>query len=82
MDEEEYIELQNLLTKYRVHCMKKFGDMRLSAENRHGYLLQIRHIDHLRSKMDMTVKVKKGDKKNELSKNDKKKSRKNSTKRV
>ena len=53
MNEEEYFIMQELLTKYRVFCMKQFGDV--SNPKRHSYVLQIRHIDYLRNKIELCV---------------------------
>ena len=34
MDEEEYIQLQTLLAKFRVVAMKEFGDRKYSNKNK------------------------------------------------
>ena len=51
MNEKEYFIMQDLLTKYRVFCLKRFGDV--ENPNRHSYILQIRHIDYLRNKIEL-----------------------------
>ena len=32
MNEEDYLELQNLLTKYRIHCLKKIGNVETESQ--------------------------------------------------
>lgn len=51
MEEEEYIQLQHLLTKYRVFCLKMYGNMNVMSNIRESYRGQIRSIDNLRAKM-------------------------------
>lgn len=51
MEEEEYIQLQYLLTKYRVFCLKMYGNMNVMSNIRESYRGQIRSIDNLRAKM-------------------------------
>ena len=58
MEEEEYIQLQHLLTKYRVFCLKMYGNMNVMSNIRESYRGQIRSIDNLRAKMPV---VQKGD---------------------
>jgi hypothetical protein len=56
MEEEEYIQLQHLLTKYRVFCMKMYGDIKLKSGIRESYRGQIGSIDNLRKKMPIILK--------------------------
>lgn len=58
MEEEEYIQLQHLLTKYRVFCLKMYGNMNVMSNIRESYRGQIRSIDNLRAKMSL---IEKGD---------------------
>lgn len=58
MEEEEYIQLQHLLTKYRVFCLKMYGNMNVMSNIRESYRGQIRSIDNLRAKMPV---IQKGD---------------------
>ncbi len=56
MEEEEYIQLQHLLTKYRVYCMKMYGNMDIKGNIRESYRGQIGSIDNLRKKMCLVVR--------------------------
>lgn len=56
MEEEEYIQLQHLLTKYRVYCMKMYGNMDIKSNIRESYRGQIGSIDNLRKKMAFVPK--------------------------
>lgn len=56
MEEEEYIQLQNLLTKYRVACLKMYGNPHVSTKIRESYRGQISSIDNLRKKMMLVIK--------------------------
>ncbi|MBQ8299494.1 MAG: hypothetical protein IJX99_06500 [Clostridia bacterium] len=58
MEEKEYIELQNLLIKYRVNCMKNFGNMSISREAREKAVKQVRHIDAIRKDMTLIIDIK------------------------
>ena len=53
MEEEEYIQLQHLLVKYRVSCFKMYGNMNLLSRDRESYRGQIKSIDNLRNKMTL-----------------------------
>lgn len=55
MEEEEYIQLQHLLTKYRVYCMRMYGDVNLRGNMRESFRGQIGSIDNLRKKMDVIL---------------------------
>lgn len=49
MSEEEYINLQTLLAKFRVVAMKEYGAPETSTKTREKDLKIIRHIDYLRN---------------------------------
>ena len=53
MPEDEYIQLQNLLIKYRVYCFKQFGDVNLPGNIREVYRKQINCIDKIRNKLPL-----------------------------
>ena len=55
MEEEEYIQLQHLLIKYRVYCMRMYGDVNLRGNMRESFRGQIGSIDNLRKKMDVIL---------------------------
>lgn len=49
MSEEEYINLQTLLAKFRVVAMKEYGAPETSTKTREKDLKIIRNIDYLRN---------------------------------
>lgn len=49
MEEDEYIQLQTLLAKFRIVAMKEMGDAKTSIKTREKDLKIIRHIDYLRN---------------------------------
>lgn len=49
MEEDEYIQLQTLLAKFRIVAMKEMGDAKTSTKTREKDLKIIRHIDYLRN---------------------------------
>lgn len=49
MEEDEYIQLQTLLAKFRIVAMKEMGDSKTSTKTREKDLKIIRHIDYLRN---------------------------------
>lgn len=49
MEEQDYIELQTLLSKLRVAAMKEMGDKDTTTEIRQKDLQIIRRIDYLRN---------------------------------
>ena len=61
MEEEEYIQLQHLLTKYRVYCLKMYGNIKLKSGIRESFRGQIGSIDNLKKKMDFVVKGEEND---------------------
>lgn len=64
MDEQEYIELNTLLTKLRVICMKSMGEidtnlnadnMRISRRMREENVSMIRSIDNIKRFMPLKI---------------------------
>jgi len=51
MDEEQYVLLNDLLTKYRVTCFKEYSKDCKDTKYRQKMISQIRSIDHLRKNM-------------------------------
>lgn len=52
MNEEEYVEFNNLLTKYRVIVLKEIAKMQdASANNSRNLVKQLRSTDYLRNNM-------------------------------
>lgn len=49
MGEDEYIQLQTLLAKFRIVAMKEMVDTKTSTKTREKDLKIIRHIDYLRN---------------------------------
>lgn len=49
MEEDEYIQLQTLLAKFRIVAMKEMGDAKTTTKTREKDLKIIRHIDYLRN---------------------------------
>ena len=67
MDEQEYIELNALLTKLRVICMKNMGEidanlnadnMRISRKMREENVSMIRSIDNIKRFMPLKMEGK------------------------
>lgn len=67
MDEQEYIELNTLLTKLRVICMKSMGEidanlntdnMRISRRMREENVSMIRSIDNIKRFMPLKMEGK------------------------
>ncbi len=51
MEEQDYIELQTLLSKLRVAAMKEMGEKDTTTEIRQKDLQIIRRIDYLRNNL-------------------------------
>ncbi len=49
MEEEDYIQLQTLLAKFRVAAMKEYGSENTSTKTKEKDLKIIRKIDYLRN---------------------------------
>ena len=49
MKENEYIDLQNLLTKLRVQNLKLIGDLNVEQSTRDKLYRMIRYIDFIRN---------------------------------
>ena len=48
MEEKDYIELQTLLSKLRVECLKELGNKEASTTDRQKSIKLIRNIDRIR----------------------------------
>lgn len=55
MEEQEYIELQCLLVKYRVNCLKDYSNMDMPNNIREKARKQVGHIDAIRSGMTFII---------------------------
>lgn len=55
MEEKEYIELNFLLTKYRIYCLKKYANIELDSKTRRKAIIQVNHIDAIRKGMDLII---------------------------
>ena len=55
MSEDEYIQLQNLLIKYRIYCMKMFGNINLSGNIREKFRKEINCIDRIRRNLPLEI---------------------------
>lgn len=55
MGENEYIQLNNLLTQYRVKCLKEYSMNNRDTKYRQKILSQVRSIDNLRKNMILIV---------------------------
>ena len=55
MEEKEYIELNTLLAKLRVICLKEIGMPELTASDREKNYKLVRNIDYIRKKMPLKV---------------------------
>lgn len=51
MEEQDYIELQTLLAKLRVSCLKEIGNPDIESSERERNFKMIRYIDHIRNYM-------------------------------
>lgn len=58
MEEQEYIELQNLLTKLRVFLLKQISDPHLVLKSRDMNIKMIRSIDNLRKNTPVLIENK------------------------
>ena len=55
MEEEDFIKLNDLLTKYKVNCLKNYANTNLSPKIRERYIKQVRYIDYIRKDMPLEV---------------------------
>lgn len=55
MEEHEYIELQTLLAKLRVVCLKEIGNPDIDTSEREHTFKLIRNIDNIRKQMPLKV---------------------------
>ena len=51
MEEEDYIKFNDLLTKYRVKCLKEYSRNPKDTKYRQKMISQIKSIDNLRKNM-------------------------------
>ncbi len=55
MEEKEYIELNTLLAKLRVNCLKEVGKPELTSSERERNYKLVRNIDYIRRTMPLKV---------------------------
>ena len=55
MDENDYIELNTLLAKLRVNCLKEIGNPDIESKIREKNYKLIRSIDNIRNYMPLRV---------------------------
>lgn len=55
MEEQDYIELNTLLAKLRVFCLKEIGDPETISKSREEKFRLIRNIDNIRNKMPLII---------------------------
>lgn len=55
MEEKDYIELQMLLAKLRVICLKEIGNKDLDPKEREKQFKLVRSIDNIRTKMPLNL---------------------------
>lgn len=55
MEEQDYIELQTLLAKLRVHCFKAIGNPDIETPERERNYKMIRNIDNIRQQMPLII---------------------------
>ena len=56
MEEREYVELQCLLVKYRVNCLKDYSNMSMPTSLREKARKQVGYIDEIRNGMSFIIK--------------------------
>ena len=57
MEEKDYIELQTLLAKLRVICLKEIGNQYLDSKEREKQFKLVRNIDNIRTKMPLNLDI-------------------------
>lgn len=55
MEEQDYIELNTLLAKLRVNCLKTIGNQDIDTSIREKNFKLIRNIDNIRNYMPLKV---------------------------
>lgn len=55
MEENDYIELQTLLAKLRVFCLKQIGNEETTSSEREQNYRLVRNIDNIRRKMPLKL---------------------------
>lgn len=57
MEEKDYVELQMLLAKLRVICLKETGNPNIKAKEREKQIKLVRSIDNIRTKMPLKLDI-------------------------
>lgn len=55
MEEQDYIELQTLLAKLRVFCLKELGNPEVTTKEREMNFKLIRSIDNIKNKAPLKI---------------------------
>lgn len=55
MEEQDYIELNTLLAKLRVYCLKEIGNPEITTSGREQNLKLVRNIDNIRKYAPLKV---------------------------
>lgn len=55
MEEQDYIELQTLLAKLRVFCLKEIGKKEITEKERETKFKLIRSIDNIKNKVPLKL---------------------------
>lgn len=58
MNKEDYIQLQTLLAKLRVECLKEVGNNEKTPRTREKLLKLVRNIDNIRNNMPLKINEK------------------------
>lgn len=56
MEEQDYIELNTLLAKLRVNCLKAIGNPKVDSKIREKNYKIIRNIDNIRNYMPLIIR--------------------------
>lgn len=57
MEEKDYVELQMLLAKLRVICLKEMENPNIEAKEREKQIKLVRSIDNIRTKMPLKLDI-------------------------
>lgn len=57
MEEKDYVELQMLLAKLRVICLKEMGNPNIEEKEREKQIKLVRSIDNIRTKMPLNLDI-------------------------
>lgn len=55
MEEQDYIDLQTLLAKLRVYCLKAIGNPNIETSERERNYKMIRNVDNIRQQIPLIV---------------------------